>query len=77
MANWVCCNWRVVEEQHLKMIKYLGSPLTTTKANEKLLSLSLSVVVVDIPSFVEYSTEFFKTDASSLVLDCVAQRPKQ
>ena len=72
MANWVCCNWRVVEEQHLKMIKYLGSPLTTTKVNEKLLSLSLAVVVGDIPLYVRFATPFLKTDASSLVLACVA-----
>jgi hypothetical protein len=71
MANWVCCNWRVVEEQHLKMIKYLGSPLTTTKVNEKLLSLSLAVVVADIPLYVRFATPFLKTDASSLVLTCV------
>lgn len=77
MANWACCNWRVVDEQHLEMIKYLGSPSTTTKVNENLLSLSLAVVVVDIPLFVEYSIAFLETPASVLVLACVTQRPKQ
>jgi len=74
MADWLCCNWRVVDEQHIKLMKYLV--LHPSDKDADLLSLSLAVMVDDIPSYVRFTIQFFETKASSLLLTSVAKRPK-
>jgi hypothetical protein len=74
VAEWVVVNWKVVEEQHLKLIKHVKQMLPIVP--QPLLNLSLGVTIVEIPRFVECAEIFVTCPAAGVVLECLANKPK-
>jgi hypothetical protein len=75
VAEWVTKNWKVVEDEHLCLIKHLKS--TQLKEVRSILDLSLGVALVEIPRFVMVAEAFITYPAAKLVFECLHKNPKQ
>ena len=75
VAGWIIANWNVVDDLHLQLIKYLKQ--ASIKKAQLILSLSLGVVFVNIPRFVDCAKVFINYPVAKLVLESLNNKPKQ
>jgi hypothetical protein len=68
VAGWVATNWKVIEDENLRLIKHLkGLELEVSSV----LDLSLGVTLADIPRFLDAAEALIEYPVAELVLECI------
>ncbi len=75
VAEWVTTNWKVLEDEHLHLIKHLKG----LEPDEfgSVLDLSLGVTLADISQFLDAAGALHEYPVAELVLECLHKSPKQ
>ena len=73
IAAWICDNWTLIEEQSLKLIRYLAATQKDHEMNYKMLMISSIADIGAVDKFVLYTKMFLRFAKSQLIFEYITQ----